>query len=122
MCVCVCACVLGHGCVYLWGADGSGGLGAAGTGSSLPLLGPRGNGPVGTQSGGGNGSLMSEEVKTRSFCQNVVKKKKKQVKTTRCDRHTVGQLDLEFLHVSPLDGLFSKIWPLTAPPNEQNSA
>lgn len=63
----MCVCVLGHGCVSLWGADGSGGLGAAGAGSSLPLIGQRGNGPIGTQSGGGDGSLTSEEVKKNSL-------------------------------------------------------
>lgn len=73
--MCVCCFFLGHGCISLWGVDGSGGLGAAGAGSSLPLIGPGGNGPVGTQSGGGDGSLTSEEVKTHSFCQSMVKKK-----------------------------------------------
>lgn len=57
-------CVPGHGRVSVWGADGSRGLRAAGSGSSLPLTGAGRNGPIGTKSGGGDGA-MTLEVKYR---------------------------------------------------------
>lgn len=63
----VCLCVLGYGCVSLRRADGSGELRAAGTGSSMPLVGPGGNGPIGTLRGGRDGPLTSEVKAHSSF-------------------------------------------------------
>lgn len=61
-CICV-LCVSGHGGVSVWGADGSGGSWSAGSGTSVPLTGPGRNGPISTQSGGGDGP-MTLEVKS----------------------------------------------------------
>lgn len=69
--VCVCVFVPGHGCLPVRGADGSGGPWATGAGLSLPLIGPRTNGPSDTQSGRGDGSMMLE-VKLYSVPPNVV--------------------------------------------------
>lgn len=68
----LCMYVPGYGCIFVWRADGSGGPWAAGSGLSMSLVGPGRNGPIGTQSGGGDGPVT---LKVKSHSQFFINEK-----------------------------------------------